>query len=115
MHDLFFLLIQDDGEMYDEFGNLKKKFRSKVKLGNALSLTVPGIEVGKAGWDKDLVVVEERTTEKSTDRGGYSCSSDQHENAKRRDCLDMESVRLGHRGYHHKVTGCKRSRRDVEP
>lgn len=114
MHDLLFPLIQDDGEMYDEFGNLKKKFRTKAKFGNALNLTVPGIGVGKAGWDKDLGVVEGYTREKSTDRGGFSCSSDRHANEKRRDYLNLKNSRLDHRGFHHKERGSKR-RRDVEP
>jgi len=101
--------------MYDEFGNLKKKFRSKAKLGNSLSLTGPGFRVGKAGWDKDLGVKEGHTKETSADRGGYSCSSNRYENEKRRDGLDLERRRLDHRGYHHEARGCKRSFRDVEP
>jgi hypothetical protein len=28
-------MCQDDGEMYDEFGVLKKKFRTKAKQGEA--------------------------------------------------------------------------------
>lgn len=56
---------EDDGEMYDEFGNLKKKFRVKMQQ-NEINQTVPG--VGKAGWDDaDLGVAEGR--EKSRDRG----------------------------------------------
>ncbi|XP_057861299.1 transcription initiation factor TFIID subunit 15 [Cryptomeria japonica] len=56
---------EDDGEMYDEFGNLKKKFRAKMQQ-NETNQTVPG--VGKAGWDDaDLGVVEGR--EKNRDRG----------------------------------------------
>lgn len=95
---------EDDGEMYDEFGNLKKKFRSKVKLGDSLSSPGHGFRVGKAGWDKDLGVKDGHT--KETDREGYSCSSDRYEN-ERRDALDLERRRLDHRGYHHKARGCK--------
>lgn len=39
---------QDDGEMYDEFGNLKKKFRAKTQQIEA-SQSLPG--VGRAGWE----------------------------------------------------------------
>jgi hypothetical protein len=33
-------MCQDDGEMYDEFGVLKKKFRTKAKQGEAQVLVV---------------------------------------------------------------------------
>ncbi|KZV14440.1 transcription initiation factor TFIID subunit 15 [Dorcoceras hygrometricum] len=51
---------EDDGEMYDEFGNLKKKFRSKT-LQTENSLGVPG--VGRAGWeveelDEEIIAAE---------------------------------------------------------
>lgn len=36
--------------MYDEFGNLKKKFRAKMQQTEA-GQKVPG--VGRAGWDVD--------------------------------------------------------------
>ncbi|KAG8376825.1 hypothetical protein BUALT_Bualt09G0104100 [Buddleja alternifolia] len=39
---------EDDGEMYDEFGNLKKKFRAKTQQSDT-TLGVPG--VGRAGWE----------------------------------------------------------------
>jgi hypothetical protein len=52
------MLNQDDGEMYDEFGTLKKKFRTKAKPGSALNFAVPAVGVGKAGWDNDIGVVE---------------------------------------------------------
>ncbi|KAG8374031.1 hypothetical protein BUALT_Bualt11G0088700 [Buddleja alternifolia] len=39
---------EDDGEMYDEFGNLKKKFRAKTQAAE-MTLGVPG--VGRAGWE----------------------------------------------------------------
>ncbi|KAI5063099.1 hypothetical protein GOP47_0021646 [Adiantum capillus-veneris] len=52
---------EDDGEMYDEFGNLKKKFRVKAKQGEAVLIG------GKAGWaNEDLGVVER---EKARERG----------------------------------------------
>ena len=32
---LYVYLSQDDGELYDEFGNLKKKFRAKTQQAEA--------------------------------------------------------------------------------
>lgn len=40
--------FQDDGELYDEFGNLKKKFRAKTQQAEA-GRTLPG--AGRAGWE----------------------------------------------------------------
>ncbi|KAJ7297762.1 hypothetical protein O6H91_Y037300 [Diphasiastrum complanatum] len=63
-------LEEDDGEMYDEFGNLKKKFRIKAKQGEAIGQnqqTAPGM--GKAGWDiEELGVVEKEKRDKGKDR-----------------------------------------------
>ena len=42
------LRYQDDGEMYDEFGNLKKKFRAKSQQMEAGQI-IPG--AGRAGWE----------------------------------------------------------------
>ncbi|XP_073149481.1 transcription initiation factor TFIID subunit 15 [Henckelia pumila] len=58
---------EDDGEMYDEFGNLKKKFRSKTQqTENALG--VPG--VGRAGWEvEELGTAERDRKERSRERG----------------------------------------------
>lgn len=39
---------QDDGELYDEFGNLKKKFRAKTQQAEA-GQVLPG--AGRAGWE----------------------------------------------------------------
>ncbi|KAK4480910.1 hypothetical protein RD792_011768 [Penstemon davidsonii] len=39
---------EDDGEMFNEFGNLKKKFRAKTQQAE-MCLGVPG--VGRAGWE----------------------------------------------------------------
>ncbi|MBA0734286.1 hypothetical protein Gogos_018216 [Gossypium gossypioides] len=39
---------EDDGEMYDEFGNLKKKFRAKTQQAEAARV-LPGS--GRAGWE----------------------------------------------------------------
>ena len=96
--------------MYDEFGNLKKKFRTKAKPA-ASSLAVPATGVGKAGWDNDIGVVGGYTREKSKDRSANSCNSDRHEN-ERSGYMDLRNSRLDHRGYHHKDRGCKRTLRD---
>ena len=40
--------LKDDGEIYDEFGNLKKKFRSKA-LHTESAQALPGS--GRAGWE----------------------------------------------------------------
>ncbi|KAK6921442.1 Zinc finger, RanBP2-type, partial [Dillenia turbinata] len=39
---------EDDGEMYDEFGNLKKKFRAKTQQAES-GHVLPG--TGRAGWE----------------------------------------------------------------
>ncbi|KAL7001528.1 TATA-binding protein-associated factor 2N [Sarracenia purpurea var. burkii] len=58
---------EDDGELYDEFGNLKKKFRVKMQqseVGQAL----PG--VGRAGWEVEELGASERDgRERSRDTG----------------------------------------------
>jgi len=40
-------IFQDDGEMYDEFGNLKKKYRVKTNQAD----TRPAVAAGRAGWE----------------------------------------------------------------
>ncbi|CAM6086054.1 unnamed protein product [Calypogeia fissa] len=60
-------LEEDDGEMYDEFGTLKKKFRLKAKLGDTAAPTaIPG--VGKAAWDKEELGIVERSGSKEKSR-----------------------------------------------
>jgi len=44
----FFSYCQDDGELYDEFGNLKKKFRAKTQQSETARV-LPGS--GRAGWE----------------------------------------------------------------
>ncbi|CAL9187166.1 unnamed protein product [Musa hybrid cultivar] len=57
---------EDDGEIYDEFGNLKKKFRAKTQQAEAGQM-VPGS--GRAGWEVEEIGVSERHGgEKSKDR-----------------------------------------------
>ncbi|XP_011094224.1 transcription initiation factor TFIID subunit 15 [Sesamum indicum] len=58
---------EDDGEMYDEFGNLKKKFRAKTQQAEK-ALGVPG--VGRAGWEvEELGAGERDRKDRSKDRG----------------------------------------------
>uniref|UniRef100_A0A1D1YE29 Zinc finger Ran-binding domain-containing protein 2 n=1 Tax=Anthurium amnicola TaxID=1678845 RepID=A0A1D1YE29_9ARAE len=54
---------EDDGEMYDEFGNLKKKFRAKMQQADNGS-ALPGS--GRAGWEVEL---GRESKEGSKDRG----------------------------------------------
>lgn len=57
----------DDGELYDEFGNLKKKFRAKTQQVEATQV-LPG--AGRAGWEvEELGVTERDGRERSRDRG----------------------------------------------
>ncbi|KAJ1280790.1 hypothetical protein BS78_04G259700 [Paspalum vaginatum] len=55
---------EDDGEIYDEFGNLKKKFRSKA-LHTESAQTLLGS--GRAGWEVEQHGLEGR--DRSRDRG----------------------------------------------
>lgn len=58
---------EDDGEMYDEFGNLKKKFRAKSHQTESTP-TLPGS--GRAGWEVEHRGSTEREgRERSRDRG----------------------------------------------
>ncbi|XP_076956804.1 transcription initiation factor TFIID subunit 15-like isoform X2 [Bidens hawaiensis] len=56
----------DDGEMYDEFGNLKKKFRVKAQQAE-VGQVLPG--TGRAGWEvEELGMSEGDRRERSRDR-----------------------------------------------
>lgn len=58
---------EDDGEMYDEFGNLKKKFRAKMQRAEAAQSLPPG--VGRAGWEaEELGVADRDRKERSRER-----------------------------------------------
>ncbi|XP_044947245.1 transcription initiation factor TFIID subunit 15 isoform X2 [Hordeum vulgare subsp. vulgare] len=57
---------EDDGEMYDEFGNLKKKFRAKSHQTESTP-TLPGS--GRAGWEVEHRSTEREGRERSRDRG----------------------------------------------
>ncbi|GAB4842828.1 TATA-binding protein-associated factor 2N [Ancistrocladus abbreviatus] len=48
---------EDDGEMYDEFGNLKKKFRAKTQQSEAGRILPVS---GRAGWEIEELGVSER-------------------------------------------------------
>ncbi|CAN6463448.1 unnamed protein product [Victoria cruziana] len=51
---------EDDGEMYDEFGNLKKKFRAKTQQAENTQL-LPGS--GRAGWDVEELGMQKQDKE----------------------------------------------------
>lgn len=58
---------EDDGEMYDEFGNLKKKFRAKMQRAESAQSLPPG--VGRAGWEaEELGVADRDRKERSRER-----------------------------------------------
>lgn len=61
---------EDDGEMYDEFGNLKKKFRAKMHQAEA-GHSLPG--AGRAGWEvEDLGASDRDKREGSRAKGRES-------------------------------------------
>ncbi|KAL0917034.1 hypothetical protein M5K25_012074 [Dendrobium thyrsiflorum] len=65
---------EDDGEMYDEFGNLKKKYRAKAQQAEAAH-SLPGS--GRAGWEVDELALTERNgREKSKYRASDHSESD---------------------------------------
>ncbi|KAK9117897.1 hypothetical protein Scep_015990 [Stephania cephalantha] len=66
---------EDDGELYDEFGNLKKKFRAKTQQAEA-GQALPG--AGRAGWEVEEL--ERNGRERSKDRGR---DRDERESARR--------------------------------
>ncbi|KAJ7954514.1 transcription initiation factor TFIID subunit 15 [Quillaja saponaria] len=49
---------EDDGELYDEFGNLKKKFRAKTHQTEA-GQVLPA--AGRAGWEVWLTEIESQS------------------------------------------------------
>ncbi|CAH2036318.1 unnamed protein product [Thlaspi arvense] len=55
---------EDDGEMYDEFGNLKKKYRVKTHQADAR----PAVAAGRAGWEVEDLGVDRDGRERSRDR-----------------------------------------------
>ncbi|CAA7048369.1 unnamed protein product [Microthlaspi erraticum] len=66
---------EDDGEMYDEFGNLKKKYRVKTHQAD----TRPAVAAGRAGWE-----VEELGTGRDRQRDRGDKRRDHHYDKDRR-------------------------------
>ncbi|XP_057778347.1 transcription initiation factor TFIID subunit 15 [Salvia miltiorrhiza] len=82
---------EDDGEMYDEFGNLKKKFRAKTQAETTQA--VPG--VGRAGWEVEELGDKDKR-ERSKDRGR---DRDDRERDRHRSSRDHDRHRDRDRGY----------------
>ncbi|GMY17958.1 transcription initiation factor TFIID subunit 15 [Fagus crenata] len=79
---------EDDGELYDEFGNLKKKFRAKTQQAEA-GRVLPG--AGRAGWEvEELGVADRDGRERSRDRGR---DRDDRESSKNRERDDRDRRR----------------------
>ncbi|GAB2285032.1 TATA-binding protein-associated factor 2N [Dionaea muscipula] len=76
---------EDDGEMYDEFGNLKKKFRAKAQQAESGK---PLSGSGRAGWEIGDLGRAER--ERSRDRGR---DGDERGNSKTREGDDRDQRR----------------------
>ncbi|MQM19015.1 hypothetical protein Taro_052015 [Colocasia esculenta] len=93
---------EDDGEMYDEFGNLKKKFRAKMQQIDNGS-TLPGS--GRAGWEVELGRDSKergkervrdhssRESSKSRDRDGHSHERERRRSRSRERDRDYEKER----------------------
>lgn len=68
---------EDDGELYDEFGNLKKKFRAKTHQSEAGQVLTG---VGRAGWEVDELGGSDRNgRERSRDRGIESSNNQERD------------------------------------
>ncbi|KAK9275210.1 hypothetical protein L1049_022472 [Liquidambar formosana] len=79
---------EDDGEMYDEFGNLKKKFRAKMQQAEA-GQVLRG--AGRAGWEvEELGVIDRDGRERSRNRGR---ERDERESSKTREQDDRDRRR----------------------
>ncbi|OAY29064.1 transcription initiation factor TFIID subunit 15 isoform X2 [Manihot esculenta] len=79
---------EDDGELYDEFGNLKKKFRVKTQQAESGRLP-PG--AGRAGWEvEELGVVDRGRRGRSKERGR---ERDDKESSKSRGYSDRDRHR----------------------
>ncbi|CAA0837796.1 Transcription initiation factor TFIID subunit 15 [Striga hermonthica] len=85
---------EDDGEMYDEFGNLKKKFRAKTQQAD-MTQGVPG--AGRAGWEVEELGDKDRR-ERSNDRGRErdERQRDRHRSSRE---YDRQRERERDRGY----------------
>ncbi|KAK1387353.1 Transcription initiation factor TFIID subunit 15 [Heracleum sosnowskyi] len=81
---------EDDGEMYDEFGNLKKKFRAKLQQAET-GQVLPG--TGRAGWEVEELGMSDRDRrERSRDRGRER-DRDERETNKVREAEDRDRRR----------------------
>lgn len=80
---------EDDGEMYDEFGNLKKKFRAKAHQAET-GQVLPG--AGRAGWEVEELGMSDRDgrRERSKERGR---ERDERESSRNRDDRDRRRSR----------------------
>jgi coenzyme F420-reducing hydrogenase alpha subunit len=85
---------EDDGEMYDEFGNLKKKYRVKTNQAD----TRPAVAAGRAGWEVEELGIDkdgrERSRDRQRDRG-----RDHHYDKDRRRSRSRERERGKERDY----------------
>ncbi|GJX38855.1 hypothetical protein Tco_0252158, partial [Tanacetum coccineum] len=82
---------EDDGEMYDEFGNLKKKFRVKTQQAEVGQI-LPG--TGRAGWEVEVLGMSDRDRrERSRDRGRVMEERENNNNRRRSRSRDRDRVR----------------------
>ncbi|CAL9109740.1 unnamed protein product [Musa acuminata var. zebrina] len=96
--------LLDDGEIYDEFGNLKKKFHAKTQQAESGQM-VPGS--GRAGWEVDEIVMTGRHgMDKSRDR--YR-DSNKRESSKNREIDGPERERRRSRSRE-KESECEKER-----
>lgn len=93
---------EDDGEMYDEFGNLKKKFRVKAQQAE-VGQVLPG--TGRAGWEvEELGMSESDKRERSRDRGREREERESSKNRRRSRSRDRDRGRerdRDHRDYNY--------------
>eukprot|EP00249_Psilotum_nudum_P017549 c26383_g1_i2 orf=630-2030(-) len=109
---------EDDGEMYDEFGNLKKKFRAKSKQNEEGQRQPIALATGKAGWNNEELGVLERDRGKGKERGqdlDWDRNRDRNGHdgfqSSRYDELDSEYEKDGQdRGAEHDRHECERER-----
>ncbi|CAN8288390.1 unnamed protein product [Cochlearia groenlandica] len=91
---------EDDGEMYDEFGNLKKKYRVKTHQAD----TRPAVAAGRAGWEVDELGVDrdgrERSRDRQRDRGSDKHRDHEYDKDRRRS-RSRERERGKEREYDH--------------
>ncbi|XP_058097961.1 transcription initiation factor TFIID subunit 15-like isoform X2 [Magnolia sinica] len=91
---------EDDGEMYDEFGNLKKKFRAKMQQVESGQI-LPGS--GRAGWEvEELGMTERDGRERSKDRG--------RDHGERESSKNWERDGYMHKGERHRSRSRERDR-----